>query len=510
MVKIVVFKRMKFSEFYMALKKTNYIHMKFKSIILFGLAALVAGCGLFGKGGKGSDASHSTGWKFNDPKNGGFLSDNNYDQATGPGLVFIQGGTFSMGRVEQDVMYAWNNVPKRVTIASFYMDESEVSNLDYREYLFWLRRVYPENPEKYQSALPDTLVWREKLAYNEPYVSNYLRHPAYGNYPVVGVSWKQADSFSKWRTDRVNEKILVDKGIIAENNAQSGQNVFTTESFLAGLYQATDGKKPLKDATGTGRKVRWEDGLLLPNYRLPTEAEWEYAALGLVGNTEDELLTDRKLYPWNGSYLRNNSKKTKGRMMANFTRGRGDLMGMAGDLNDNADITAPVISYEPNDFGIYCMAGNVNEWVADVYRPKSSEDVSEFQPFRGNVFTKYKTDSLGTLERDQFGELIKDTILDSRNFKDGDYRSQLKDDENWNAASKDSSVTTNSMYVQSTKDGQFSSLISDNARVYKGGSWKDRPYWLIPGTRRFMPETEAANDLGFRCAMTRVGSPDGF
>jgi len=510
MVKIVVFKRMIFSEFYMALKKTNYIHMKFKSIILFGLAALVAGCGLFGKGGKGSDASHSTGWKFNDPKNGGFLSDNNYDQATGPGLVFIQGGTFSMGRVEQDVMYAWNNVPKRVTIASFYMDESEVSNLDYREYLFWLRRVYPENPEKYQSALPDTLVWREKLAYNEPYVSNYLRHPAYGNYPVVGVSWKQADSFSKWRTDRVNEKILVDKGIIAENNAQSGQNVFTTESFLAGLYQATDGKKPLKDATGTGRKVRWEDGLLLPNYRLPTEAEWEYAALGLVGNTEDELLTDRKLYPWNGSYLRNNSKKTKGRMMANFTRGRGDLMGMAGDLNDNADITAPVISYEPNDFGIYCMAGNVNEWVADVYRPKSSEDVSEFQPFRGNVFTKYKTDSLGTLERDQFGELIKDTILDSRNFKDGDYRSQLKDDENWNAASKDSSVTTNSMYVQSTKDGQFSSLISDNARVYKGGSWKDRPYWLIPGTRRFMPETEAANDLGFRCAMTRVGSPDGF
>jgi len=488
--------------------------MKFKSILLlFGLAALMAGCGLFGKGSRNSDASHSTGWKFNDSKNGGFQTDNNYDQATGPGLKFIQGGTFSMGRVEQDVMYAWNNVPKRVTIASFYMDESEVSNLDYREYLFWLRRVYPENPEKYKTASPDTLVWREKLAYNEPYVSNYLRHPAYGNYPVVGVSWKQADAYSKWRTDRVNEKILIDKGIIAEDNAQSGQNVFTTESFLAGLYQPSDGKKPLKDATGTGRKVRWEDGLLLPNYRLPTEAEWEYAALGLVGNTEDELLTDRKLYPWNGSYLRNNSKKTKGRMMANFTRGRGDLMGMAGNLNDNADITAPVISYEPNDFGLYCMAGNVNEWVADVYRPKSSEDVAEFQPFRGNVFTKYRTDSIGKLERDQFGELIKDTIQDSRNFKDGDYRSQITEGDDWNALKEKTSkdkTSTNSMYVQSTKNGQFSSLISDNARVYKGGSWKDRPYWLIPGTRRFRPETESSNDLGFRCAMTRVGSPDGF
>ncbi len=483
--------------------------MKLKSIMLFGLAVLIAGCGLLGKGkGKRSDVSHSTGWEFGDPDLGGFQSDDNYAQETGPGLVFIQGGTFSMGRVEQDVMYDWNNVPKRVTVASFYMDETEVSNLDYREYLFWLKRVYPANPEKYLAALPDTLVWREELAYNEPYVTNYLRHPAYGNYPVVGVSWKQADTYSKWRTDRVNEKILISKEIISPDNAQNGQNVFTTESFLAGLYQGTEGKKPLQDAAGTGRRVRWEDGVLLPNYRLPTEAEWEYAALGLVGNTEEELLTDRKLYPWNGSYLRNSDKKNKGQMMANFTRGRGDLMGMAGALNDNADITAPVISYQPNDFGLYCMAGNVNEWVYDVYRPLSPNDVAEFQPFRGNTFTKYRTDADGKLVRDQYGELVKDTIADSRNFKDGDYRSQIIEGDDWNAQ-KDK-ATTNSMYIQSNKDGQFSSMITDNARVYKGGSWKDRPYWLTPGTRRFKAETEAANDLGFRCAMTRVGSPDGF
>ncbi len=482
--------------------------MKLKSIMLFGLAALMAGCGLFGKGGGKSDVSHSTGWQFGDPKFGGFQSDENYAQETGPGLIFIQGGTFSMGRVEQDVMFDWNNVPRRVTVASFYMDESEVSNIDYREYLFWLRRVYLSNPEKYKSALPDTLVWREELAYNEPYVTNYLRHPAYGNYPVVGVSWKQADAYSKWRTDRVNEKVLIDKGVITPDEAQSGQNVFTTESFLAGLYQGTEGKNSLKDASGAARRVRWEDGLLLPNYRLPTEAEWEYASLGLVGNTEDELLTDRKLYPWNGSYLRDNSKKTKGQMMANFTRGRGDLMGMAGSLNDNADITAPVMSYQPNDYGLYCMAGNVNEWVYDVYRPLSSDDVAEFQPFRGNTFTKYRTDEAGKLVRDQYGELIKDTIADSRNFKDGDYRTQIIEGEDWNAL-KDK-TKTNTMYIQSDKEGQFSSLISDVTRVYKGGSWKDRPYWLIPGTRRYKPETEAANDLGFRCAMTRVGSPDGF
>ena len=483
--------------------------MKFRSIILFGLAALMAGCGLFGKGKGSSGSSHATGWEFGDPKNGGFQSDDNYKQETGPGLVFIQGGTFTMGRVEQDVMYDWNNVPKRVTVASFYMDETEVSNLDYREYLFWLRRVYPSNPEKYKTALPDTLVWREELAYNEPYITNYLRHPAYGNYPVVGVSWKQADAYAKWRTDRVNEKILADKGIITIDNTQSGQNVFTTESYLAGLYQGTEGKRPLKDAAGTNRKVRWEDGLLLPNYRLPTEAEWEYAALGLVGNTEDELLTNRKLYPWNGTYLRDDNKKTRGRMMANFTRGRGDLMGMAGALNDNADITAPVTSYEPNDYGLYCMAGNVNEWVADVYRPLSSTDVAEFQPFRGNTFTKYKTDADGKLVRNEFGELVKDTIADYRNFKDGDYSSQvIEGNENWNEV-KDKTKTGN-MYIQSTKEGQFSSLISDHSRIYKGGSWKDRPYWLSPGARRYRPESESASDLGFRCAMTRVGSPDGF
>jgi formylglycine-generating enzyme required for sulfatase activity len=195
-------------------------------------------------------------------------------------------------------------------------------------------------------------------------------------------------------------------------------------------------------------------------------------------------------------------------MLANYTRGRGDLMGMAGSLNDNADITAPVTSYEPNDYGLYCMAGNVNEWVYDVYRPLSSNDVAEFQPFRGNTFTKYRTDADGKLIRDEFGQLIKDTIADYRNFNDGDYKSQVIEGEDWNAVKDRNNTST--MYVQSDKEGQFSSLISDVSRIYKGGSWKDRPYWLSPGTRRYKLETGSASDLGFRCAMTRVGSPDGF
>ncbi len=97
-------------------------------------------------------------------------------------------------------------------------------------------------------------------------------------------------------------------------------------------------------------------------------------------------MTNRRIYPWDGHIVRNASQKDRGRIMANFVRGRGDYMGMAGELNDGGDITVDVHSYWPNDYGLYCMAGNVNEWVADVYRPLSYDEVDEFSPFRGNEF----------------------------------------------------------------------------------------------------------------------------
>ena len=482
--------------------------MKLKTLFMLLLAVSVSGCGLFGKKGGGGGTSRTTGWEYNNEATGNIPYESGYEQEAGPGLAFVQGGTFTMGRVEQDVMYRWDNAPRRVTVASFYMDETEVSNQDYREFTHWLNRVYPGNIAKINSALPDTTLWRSALAYNEPYVENYFRHPAYSDYPVVGVTWEQATAYCTWRTDRVNEQILVERGIMTHDNTQSGQNVYTSKTYLTGLYQGADGEKPLENPDGSTKRIRWEDGIMLPSYRLPTEAEWEYAAYGLTENMDGELLTDKKLYPWNGAYLREDSKKGKGQMKANFVRGRGDMMGVAGALNDNADITAPVFSYEPNDFGLYCMAGNVNEWVADVYRPLSSKDVEEFNPYRGNVITEYRRDNSGTLMRNEFGELVKDTIagLDLRNFKDGDANSQIVEGTDWNIA-KDRN--TDAMYIQDDKGG-YSSLITDNVRVYKGGSWKDRAYWLVPGTRRYLEQDMAQNDLGFRCAMTRVGSPQGF
>lgn len=485
--------------------------MKLKTLFIIFIAALVSSCGLFGgKDGKGrkGESSRTTGWEYNAEETGNipFLSE--YEQEAGPGLTFVQGGTFSMGRVEQDVMYKWDNHPRRVTVASFYMDETEVSNQDYREYTHWLARVYPGDGTKHKAALPDSSTWRKELAYNEPYVTNYFRHPAYNEYPVVGVSWNQAEAYCKWRTDRVNEQILVDKGILQHDNAQSGQNIYTSDTYQVGLYQGTDGEDPVTNPDGSTRRVKIEDGIMLPKYRLPTEAEWEYAAYGLTENTDGELLTDRKIYPWNGAYLREDSRKEKGNMKANFVRGRGDMMGMAGALNDNADISAPVFSYDPNDYGLYCMSGNVNEWVSDVYRSMSFNDVDEFNPFRGNVITENRRDQNGTLMRNEYGELIKDTIagMDQRNFNDGDPNSQIIEGTSW-ADFQDKK--TDGMYIQD-ENGNFTSLINDNVRVYKGGSWKDRPYWLVPGTRRYLEQTKAQNDIGFRCAMVRVGSPEGL
>jgi len=493
--------------------KTKYL----LSVCLAG-ALILASCSHKQDLTKSGSSSTTTGWDYNSKDNGGFEVNSKNDQETGPGLVFIEGGSFTMGRVEQDLNFEWNAVPRRVTVSSFYMDETEVRNVDYREYLYWIGRVFSEYPAVYRKALPDTLVWRDKMAYNEPYVEYYFRHPAYNEYPVVGVNWLQANDYCAWRSDRVNEIILVKNKILKMDPQQSGAENFNTDAYLAGQYEGLV-NKPKTSAMGTERKVILEDGLLLPKYRLPTEAEWEYAAFALIGNSFDERIYERRLYPWNGHTLRNDNSKVRGQMRANYVRGRGDYMGTAGNLNDNAEITAPVKSYWPNDYGLYCMAGNVSEWVLDVYRPMSFDDFNEFRPFRGNVFQEVVRDEEGNIApKDSLGKVKTQNVTsehaagrknytkaDYRNYSDGDVSSSL----DYSTAEGDKEKGGSSrMYANSQND--FSSLVTDNTRVYKGGSWKDRAYWLSPGTRRFLDENSSRDDLGFRCAMTRVGSPVGL
>lgn len=467
------------------------------------------------------ETSTSTGWNYNDPQTGGFHVVEQREQETGPGLVFIEGGRFTMGSVNMsdDVMRDWNSFPRTVTVRSFYMDETEVRNLDYLEYLYWVKRVYGASyPSVYTDALPDTLVWLSPMGYNEPFMHDYLRHPAYRDYPVVGVSWLQATNYAAWRTDRVNEMILIKNKIQDWNPDQRNEAHFNTEAYYYGLYDGIV-RRNLRDLDPTSetgeRRVTRQDGILLPSYRLPTEAEWEFAALGLIGGTIEERVNLR-VYPWAGNGLRSSNKKHMGVFMANFKRGSGDLMGVAGNLNDGAEITAPVYSYWPNDYGLYNMAGNVNEWVYDVYRPLTQMYVDEFNPVRGNVFKKLDIDENGVPRRDELGRLvyIDDTPdADRRNYRRSDYRDYM-DGDAMSGLMPQAPVDTTGIGIDTPQTAMYeygvNTLISNQSRVYKGGSWKDGAYWLQVGTRRFLNENEATNDIGFRCAMNRVGSPIGF
>ncbi len=223
------------------------------------------------------------------------------------------------------------------------------------------------------NVYPDTLVWLADYtySYNEPYAKNYFWHPAFDNYPVVGVNWKQASAFCVWRTD-----------------------------FLRNYLEANGEVAPDK-------------------YRLPTEAEWEYAARGGLALS---------MYPWGGPYTRNNT----GCFIANFKPLRGNY----GD--DGANETLEVALFSPNEWGLYDMSGNVAEWTSNAYDESGYIFTHDLNPYF--VYNAKKTD-----------------------------RPALK------------------------------------RKVIRGGSWKDIGFYLQVGTRTFEYQDTAKAYIGFRCVRSFLG-----
>ncbi len=234
------------------------------------------------------------------------------------GMTACPGGTFHMGQSDEDVPASQINMNKQVTISGFYMDDTEITNNEYRQFIQVLMTdsvdVYGEERIR-RDFYPDTTVWMRDFTHHmgDPMLDYYFQHPAFDDYPVVGVTWQKAKDFCKWRTEHLNQ-------------------------------------------------ARQANGLFpMPAFRLPSEAEWEYAARG--GR-------DLSPYPWGGPYIRN----AKGCMLANFKPGRGNY------YDDGFAYTSPVGAYFANDYGLYDMSGNVAEWCEDAYFEAATPIVWDLNP----------------------------------------------------------------------------------------------------------------------------------
>lgn len=420
--------------------------IKMKGNILYAIGLLSLGLVMTGCG----KSSKSTG-PVGDGQLRGVSLGSKYIMPKPPGMVYVPSGTFHMGPSDEDISYAFTARNKQVSINGFWMDATEITNDEYRQFVLWVRDsiagsilnfkknapdgssaidwakvrtikwadpkiqeqlsaliVTPdnringrkeidakkiiyhsewldykeaaqrENADKPRSTFvvkkdtpiyPDTLVWIRDFSYsyNEPHAKKYFSHPAYGAYPVVGVSWKQATAFAEWRTHYLN-------------------------SFLERSKRMTES-----------------------DFRLPTEAEWEYAARG--GRSQVP-------FPWGGPYLRNK----KGCLLANFKPGRGNYPEDGGMYTVRAD------AYWPNDFGLYNMAGNVAEWTSSLYY----EGAYNFQH-------------------------------------------DMNPDIRWNA-----------------KDNDPPRM---KRKVTRGGSWKDIGFFLQNSTRSYEYQDTTKSYIGFRCVI---------
>ena len=333
------------------------------------------------------------------------------------------------------------------------------------------------------------------------------------------------------------------QGIINKNDYYSndsfnqGANAFNLDKYKANdpELEAYVNKQKLQQKSGiktSNARIqaanRNATANLVTKFRLPTEVEWEYAALGLQKNREYNNYLGKKPEI---EKLRGTKGKNRGMYLENFKQGRGDYSGVGGWNNDGSPTTADVRQYPSNDLGIYGMYGNVAEWTADVYRPIIDEEASDFNYYRGNMPQQTVKNADGTYKKvdpkDMKFERLADgreiykglpgtyerkTVEDQRNYRDGDFMSSL---EAGYGKEVDSSMAEYNMYnspktqfivddkgrVILQKDNKpRTTKVSNTVRVVKGGSWMDTAYWLDPGQRRFKEESKSFGWIGFRVA----------
>ncbi len=503
--------------------------------------------------------NRTSGWDYNQPMSGGFHKPPFEEQETGPGLVLIEGGTFDL-YLEQDKEKRVEEII-HTEVPSFYLDEAEVSNGDWIQYVKWTHAVFgDELAELKKGVLPDTLVWEGMTDQSDFYTANYFRHPSYANYPVVGVTWVQANDYCLWRTDRVNEYILYREDLLDEKDIKK-QKPFSTEEFFAGQYNSNNGEMPNLDpemggfdpSTGKfkskdlpSRIVIMEDGILLPRYRLPTELEWEYAASG----------------------LNNSQKKCKALPFRKYNH-KVEIVPFVEEqdfsneffIDPSSFPLKPIYSGCQNDKGLYGMAGNVSEWVDQgnierskvnlpymyVYEKRVAYDMkaicAHFQEFNEKTSQSYNDSTTMEMTNSLLEEVERirameekfesyDTqwavecfIDDARSrLMNRDWGSDLlyfEQDTVWenlvppflDSFQKNLSfyeLPFSVEYVYS--DMRYQKLYSDSIKqleltdcyVFKGTNWSNN--YLVPDSFRGSLSKEGGSAvIGFRCAMDRIG-----
>ena len=229
--------------------------------------------------------------------------------------------------------------PNGVRVAdNFFCDKTEMTNIDWLEYMFWTKRIFGGNSPEYLATFPDTLVWRENYSCLASLTENYLKQPGYMYFPVVGVTQLQAINYSKWRSDRVFEKLLIDMDKIEVDSTQNKDSYFTIEKYFKGTF---------------GKIIPGVKLTHYPNFRLPSLVE--RTIILQYADSVDHI------------YFKNCESKYCKDCKTNFPMFNSDVVPC---LKDSLRIE-PTISVNDNYAAkkgdpIFNLRGNVSEWSSEV------------------------------------------------------------------------------------------------------------------------------------------------
>lgn len=439
------------------------------------------------------------------------------------GMVLIPGGTFTMGAdtyfspTEKDTTLLPGDPPSRYSVSDYYISDHEVTNAEYGEFITWVKdSIHISNGNTHKliytyrrdsiilsiPVYPDTMAFLKYGSYmsNEPMSQLYFSHPVYKDYPIVGVNWQQAMAYCHWRSMQL-QRIVKSSGMLKKG-----------------------------------------DSLAVLEFRLPTEAEWQYAAIAQIGRAKYENINDRRIYPWDGLWLLDK----KSNYLANF----GNIIDDNGIyakyyVNDGAFLSAKVKSYPGNDFGLYDMAGNVAEWTiyetcvmnTDLlneygYNPDFDElfdhrCFGHFEPPKRSTGEKRFLDSIRSATKVSADETAAQALekIIARNHlyarfahkhNDLNMLSGIQGVYPQTSTTTSDSLTQLFRYLDSTsqyrlKEAAQTELQNErvfaknpNPRTVKGGSWADGLAYIMCANREAFSEDKSSCRIGFRVAMSRV------